>query len=196
MSDLHASDPEPSPVAARAAALEELLKAKGLVTDEFIDSVIETYTDQVGPKNGAQVVARAWTDVEYKGRLLADGKAAIAEMGFGGPEGNLDVVENTDDVHNVVVCTLCSCYPWAVLGLPPRWYKSPEYRARMVREPRTLLREMGVDLGGETEIRVWDSSAEKRYMVLPQRPAGSEGLGLEKLASLVTRDAMVGVARL
>jgi nitrile hydratase len=142
------------------------------------------------------VVARAWTDVEYKGRLLADGKAAIAEMGFGGPEGNLDVVENTDDVHNVVVCTLCSCYPWAVLGLPPRWYKSPEYRARMVREPRTLLREMGVDLGGETEIRVWDSSAEKRYMVLPQRPAGSEGLGLEKLASLVTRDSMVGVARL
>jgi nitrile hydratase subunit alpha len=181
---------------ARVAALEAILKEKGLVTDEFLDTVVETFGESVGPKNGARVVARAWSDPEFKRRLLADGKAAIAELGFGGPEGELVVLENTDDVHNVVVCTLCSCYPWPVLGLPPRWYKSPPYRARMVREPRTLLMEMGLTLPDNIEIRVWDSSAEKRYMVLPQRPAGSEGQRQEELESLVTRDGMIGVAAL
>jgi nitrile hydratase len=181
---------------ARVAALEGLLKEKGLITDEFIDSVVEIYTESVGPKNGARVVARAWNDPEFRQRLLADGKAAISELGLGGPEGELVVVENTDDVHNVVVCTLCSCYPWAVLGLPPGWYKSAPYRARMVREPRTVLKEMGLTVGDDVEIRVWDSSAEKRYMVLPQRPRGSEGKGEEELASLVTRDSMIGVAAL
>jgi nitrile hydratase len=181
--------------AERVAALEALLKADGLVSDEFIDTVIDTFSEAFGPKNGARVVARAWCDPAFKQRLLVDGKAAAAELGIEGPEGTLEVVENTDDVHNVVVCTLCSCYPWSVLGLPPRWYKSPEYRARMVREPRTLLREMGLDLPPEVEIRVWDSSAEKRYMVLPARPAGAPTSEAE-LAALVTRDSMVGVARL
>lgn len=182
-------------MAERTRVLEDLLKAKGLVTEEFIDRVIETFANSVGPRNGARVVARAWTDPDFKRRLLGDGKAAIGELGIEGPEGNLEVVENTDAVHNVVVCTLCSCYPWPVLGLPPRWYKSPEYRARMVREPRTLLHEMGLDVASRVEIRVWDSSAEKRYMVLPQRPASAEGRNEEELASLVTRDSMIGVAR-
>jgi nitrile hydratase len=185
-----------SPPAERAAALERLLKEKGLVTDELIDTVIEVYAEHVGPKNGARVVARAWVDPGFKDRLLADGKAAIAELGIEGPEGNLEVVENTDDVHNVVVCTLCSCYPWAVLGLPPRWYKSHEYRARMVREPRTLLGEMGLDVPEATQIQVWDSSAEKRYMVLPQRPPATDAMAEEDLAGIVTRDAMIGVGQL
>ncbi len=182
--------------AARAAALERLMIDKGVVEEGFIDTVVEHYAEQVGPRNGARVVARAWTDPDYKKRLLADGKAAIAELGFSGPEGDVVVVENTDGVHNVVVCTLCSCYPWTVLGLPPRWYKSPEYRARMVREPRRVLREMGLDLPEDVEIQVWDSSAEKRYLVLPQCPEGTAELDQEELAGLVTRDAMVGVARL
>lgn len=189
-------DEEVSGPAARAAALEALMKDKGLVTDEFIDSVVETYTEKVGPRNGARVVAKAWVDADYRERLLADGKAAIAELGFEGPEGDVVAVSNTDDVHNVVVCTLCSCYPWTVLGLPPAWYKSPEYRARMVREPRTVLTEMGCDVAPDVEVRVWDSSAEKRYLVIPQRPGSTDGLDEDKLADLVTRDSMVGVARL
>jgi len=186
----------PSPIEQRVAALEEVLTEKGLVTAEFIDGVVSLYENDIGPLNGAKVVARAWVDPEYRERLLADGTAAIGELGFGGPEGqHIVVVENSDDVHNVIVCTLCSCYPWPVLGLPPVWYKSPPYRARMVREPRALLRELGVDLPDSVEIRVWDSSAEVRYLVLPQRPAGSEGRSESELAELVTRDAMIGVAR-
>ncbi|HVL80088.1 MAG TPA: nitrile hydratase subunit alpha [Actinomycetota bacterium] len=196
MSDTHGHSHEVAGPAARVAALERVMIEKGLVEESFIDSVVETYTDRFGPRNGARVVARAWTDDAYKQRLLADGKAAIAELGFDGPEGDVVAVENTDEVHNVVVCTLCSCYPWSVLGLPPRWYKSYEYRARMVREPRTVLREFGLDLPAETEVRVWDSSAEKRYLVLPQRPADTDGLEEDALASLVTRDSMIGVSRL
>ena len=186
-----------SPVEVRARALEELLKEKGLIQEGFIDTVVSAYENDIGPMNGARVVARAWIDPAYKARLLANGTAAIAELGFGGPEGeHLVVVEDTPAVHNVVVCTLCSCYPWPVLGLPPNWYKSPPYRARMVREPRVLLREMGLDLPERVEIRVWDSSAEIRYMVLPERPAGTEGKTEAELAALVTRDAMIGTARL
>jgi len=147
--------------------------------------------------NGTKVVARAWVDPQYKQRLLADGTAAIAELGFGGPEGDhMVVVENTPGIHNVIVCTLCSCYPWPVLGLPPAWYKDPPYRARMVREPRTLLAEMGCPLPDDVEIRVWDSSAEVRYLVLPERPPGTEGMTEAELADLVTRDSMIGAARL
>jgi nitrile hydratase len=186
-----------SDVERRAKALEELLVEKGIVTTEFIDQVVDAYAHDIGPMNGAKVVARAWVDPAYKGRLLADGTAAIAELGFGGPEGDhIVVVENSPDVHNVVVCTLCSCYPWPVLGLPPNWYKSPPYRARMVREPRTLLSEMGCDVPDEVEVRVWDSSAEVRYLVLPERPAGTDNLSEAQLAQAVTRDAMIGVARL
>jgi nitrile hydratase subunit alpha len=185
-----------SPVEVRARALEDLLKEKGFIQEGFIDSIVSTYENDIGPMNGARVVARAWVDPDYRARLLGNGTAAIAELGFGGPEGShLVVVANTSSVHNVVVCTLCSCYPWPVLGLPPTWYKSPPYRARMVREPRVLLREMGLDLPESVEVRVWDSSAEIRYMVLPERPAGSEGKGEAELASLVTRDAMIGTAR-
>ena len=185
-----------SPVEARAQALEQLLEEKGLIPPGFIDAVITAYEKDIGPMNGARVVARAWVDPAYRARLLADGTAAIAELGFGGPEGeHLRVVENTPTVHNVVVCTLCSCYPWPVLGLPPTWYKSAPYRARMVREPRALLGEMGLALPASVEIRVWDSSAEIRYMVLPERPAGSEKLSEAELAALVTRDAMIGTAR-
>ena len=186
----------PSPVERRVAALEELLSEKGLVTPEFIDGVVSLYENDIGPLNGAKVVARAWVDPDYRERLLADGTAAIAELGFGGPQGeHMVVVENTDAVHNVVVCTLCSCYPWPVLGLPPVWYKAPPYRARMVREPRAVLRELGAELPESVEIRVWDSKAEVRYMVLPRRPPGTEGLTEEELVGLVTRDAMIGVAR-
>lgn len=186
-----------SPVEVRARALEKLLTEKGLIQEGFIDAVVSAYENDIGPMNGARVVARAWVDPAYKTRLLANGAAAIAELGFGGPEGeHLVVVENTPAVHNVVVCTLCSCYPWPVLGLPPNWYKSPPYRARIVREPRVLLREMGLDLPESVEIRVWDSSAEIRYMVLPARPAGTEGKSEAELAGLVTRDAMIGTARL
>jgi nitrile hydratase len=186
-----------SPVEVRARALETLLKEKGLVDEGFIDAVVNAYENDIGPMNGARVVARAWIDAAYKARLLADGTAGITELGFGGPEGeHLVVVENTPAVHNVVVCTLCSCYPWPVLGLPPTWYKSPPYRARIVREPRVVLREMGLDLREDIEIRVWDSSAEIRYMVLPERPAGTDGKSEQELAALVTRDAMIGTARI
>jgi nitrile hydratase len=162
----------------------------------MVDAVVDTYEHDVGPLNGARVVARAWVDDAYRARLLADGTAAVGELGFGGAEGeHLAVLENTPAVHNVVVCTLCSCYPWPVLGLPPRWYKSFAYRSRMVREPRAVLAELGTVLPGDVEVAVWDSSAEVRYMVLPLRPASSEGLAEDELVPLVTRDHMIGVAR-
>jgi len=185
----------PSEAAIRAEALEALLIERGLLTADAVDAVIEQYNERVGPMNGARVVARAWVDPAYRARLLADGTEAIAELGFGGAQTEkLVVVENTERVHNLVVCTLCSCYPWAVLGLPPRWYKDPAYRSRAVREPRALLREFGLDVGAEREIRVWDSSAEVRYLVLPERPAGTETCSEEDLAARVTREAMIGVA--
>jgi nitrile hydratase subunit alpha len=185
----------PDDLAVRVEAVEALLVEKGLVDPSVIDEVIEHYEHNVGPLNGAKVVARAWTDPPYRQRLLANATSAVAEFGFGGAEGQMIVaVENTPSVHNVVVCTLCSCYPWPVLGLPPRWYKSPEYRSRMVAEPRSVLREMGLDLPARIRIRVWDSSAEARYMVVPERPPGTESLGAEELSKLVTRDAMIGVA--
>ncbi len=189
--------PQPlSPIEARARALEELVTEKGLVQKDFIDTIVSAYEDDIGPLNGARVVARAWTDPAYKARLLADGTAAIGELGFGGPEGeHLVVVENTPAVHNVVVCTLCSCYPWPVLGLPPTWYKSAPYRSRVVREPRVVLREMGLELPESVEVRLWDSSAETRYMVLPERPADTDGLSEDELAKRVTRDTMIGTAR-
>jgi nitrile hydratase len=183
------------PAALRAEALEELLTERGLVKTEVLDGFINRYVNDVGPLNGAKVVAKAWVDPEYRLRLLEDGTGAIKELGFAGPQGeHIVVVENTDNVHNVVVCTLCSCYPWPVLGLPPNWYKDPAYRARVVREPRALLAEMGLTLDDDIDIKVWDSSAENRYFVLPQRPAGFDALSEEELAALVTRDAMVGVA--
>jgi nitrile hydratase subunit alpha len=186
-----------SPVEQRVAALEALLTERGLVPEGFIERITRRYESEIGPMNGATVVARAWLDPQYRQRLLADGTAAIAEAGFGGPEGDhMVVVENTSIVHNVIVCTLCSCYPWPVLGLPPAWYKDPPYRARMVREPRALLAEMGCLLPEEAQIRVWDSSAEVRYLVLPQRPPATEGMTEAELAALVTRDSMIGVARL
>ena len=186
-----------SPVEQRVAALEALLTERGLVPEGFVEEVTRRYELEIGPMNGAKVVARAWADPHYKQRLLAEGTEAIAELGFGGPEGDhMVVVENTAAVHNVIVCTLCSCYPWPVLGLPPAWYKDPPYRARMVREPRTLLAEMGCHLPEDAEIRVWDSSAEVRYLVLPQRPPETEGMTEPELAGLVTRDSMIGVARL
>jgi len=196
MTTAHEHDRQDVPPAERAAALERLLMEKGIVDEKLIDAIVDRFTEKVGPRKGARLVARAWLDPGFKQRLLADGKAAAAELGIGGPEGELAVVESSEKLHNVVVCTLCSCYPWSVLGLPPRWYNSPEYRARMVREPRTLLREMGLDLPEDTEVHVWDSSAEKRYMVLPLRPSATEGLGEDDLAALVTRDSMVGVSRL
>lgn len=182
--------------AARVEALEALLVEKGMVDSSAVDEVIDHYEHDVGPMNGAKVVARAWTDPAYRQRLLADGTRAVAEFGFGGPEWQMLVaVENTSTVHNVVVCTLCSCYPWPVLGLPPAWYKSSEYRSRMVAQPRTLLAEMGLELPPQVRIRVWDSSADARYLVVPERPSGTEHLDEGELARLVTRDSMVGVGR-
>ena len=185
-----------SDVALRVKALESLLTEKGLVDPAALDAIVETYERKIGPRNGARVVARAWTDPAYKSRLLNDATAAIAELGYGGLQGeDMVVVENTPAVHNLVVCTLCSCYPLPVLGLPPVWYKSAPYRARAVRDPRGVLREFGVELPDETEVRVWDSTAELRYLVLPERPAGSEGMSEETLAALVSRDAMIGTAK-
>jgi len=179
----------------RVRALESLLVDKGLVDPAALDALIDTYETKVGPRNGARVVARAWLDPAYKRRLLEDGTAAVAEFGFMGRQSEkLVVVENTPQVHNVVVCTLCSCYPWAVLGLPPVWYKSAPYRARAVIDPRGVLEELGVSVPESREVRVWDSTAEIRYMVLPERPKGTEKLSEEELAALVTRDAMIGVA--
>ena len=195
--DDHAAQAIPSDVALRVAALESLLIEKGLVDPAALDALVDTYENKVGPRNGAKVVARAWQDPAYKARLLADATHAIAELGFGGMQGeHMVAVENTPKVHNLVVCTLCSCYPYTVLGLPPVWYKSAPYRSRAVIDPRGVLREFGLELPQDTEIRVWDSTAEIRYLVLPERPAGTDHLDEEQLAGLVTRDAMIGVARL
>lgn len=182
--------------ALRAEALESLLVERGLIDPNVVDGLIKRYENDVGPLNGAKVVAKAWTDPEYRQRLLDDGTAAIAELGYSGPQGeHIVVLENSAAVHNVVVCTLCSCYPWPILGLPPSWYKDPAYRARIVREPRTVLAELGVTLDDDTDVRVWDSSSEVRYFVLPERPDNTADLDEDQLAALVTRDAMVGVAR-
>jgi nitrile hydratase subunit alpha len=179
--------------ALRAAALEALLVEKGLLSTDAIDAVVEHYERDLGPRHGARVVARAWTDPRYRARLLADGTAAVAELGIAGVELNtLVAVENSPGVHNMVVCTLCSCYPWPLLGLPPKWYKEPAYRARAVAEPRAVLREFGLELPEQTAIRVWDSTSEVRYLVVPMRPDGTEGATEEDLAALVTRDSMVG----
>jgi nitrile hydratase subunit alpha len=193
VSDDHGDDQS---IARRVTAIESLLVEKGLITSDIVDAVVETYERDVGPLNGAKVVARAWVDGAFRERLLDDGTQAIGELGFGGAEGeHLVVLENTAAVHNVVVCTLCSCYPWPVLGLPPRWYKSFAYRSRMVREPRAVLAEFGTTLDDDVEVRVWDSSADVRYMVLPQRPDGADGLVEDELVPLVTRDHMIGVVR-
>jgi len=199
----HPSDHEPgehgSPLTEtqlRVRALESLLVEKGLVDPATLDALIDTYQNKIGPRNGAKVVARAWVDPAYKKRLLENGGSAIAEFGFVGRQGeDMLVVENTPKIHNLVVCTLCSCYPWPVLGLPPVWYKSSAYRSRAVIDPRGLLKELGTSIAEDVEVRVWDSTAELRYLVLPERPTGTEGWSEEKLAGLVTRDAMVGVAK-
>jgi nitrile hydratase subunit alpha len=183
--------------AARVKALEELLAAKGLVDPAALDQIVETYQHKVGPRNGARVVAKAWTDPAYHKRLIANATAAVAELGIAGPEGeHLIAVENSARVHNLVVCTLCSCYPWPVLGLPPAWYKSFAYRSRAVSDPRGVLRDFGLELPAGVEIRVWDSSAEQRYIVIPERPPGTDGMNEDQLAELVTRDSMIGVAKL
>jgi len=191
----HAHDAEEEGVALRVKALERVLVAKGIVDPAALDVFVETYETKVGPRNGARVVAKAWSDPAYKARLLADATAAIAELGFTGLQGeHMVVVENTPEQHNMVTCTLCSCYPWPVLGLPPVWYKSAPYRSRSVREPRAVLAEFGVTLPAGKRVRVWDSNADLRYMVLPERPAGTEGLDEAQLAALVTRDGMIGTA--
>ncbi len=185
----------PEEIAARVKALESIMIEKGIMTTAAIDRLVEIYEHEVGPQLGAAVVAKAWTDPEFKARLLASGSEACAELGIGGLQGeDMVVVENTGSVHNVITCTLCSCYPWPVLGLPPNWYKDPAFRARIVREPRKVLREdFGFDVPDSVEVRVWDSSSEMRYWVLPQRPAGTEGLDEKALAALVSRDSMIGV---
>jgi nitrile hydratase len=189
-------NPEPQPYAAlRAQAIESLLVEKGLISTDAVDALVDLYERDIGPLRGARVVARAWTDPAFKRRLLDDANAACAELSIEGLRTRLVVLENTPTVHNMVVCTLCSCYPWAVLGLPPGWYKSAPYRSRAVSEPRAVLGEFGVELSPDVDVRVWDSSSEVRYMVLPERPAGTEHLSEGELALLVTRDAMIGVAR-
>ena len=195
MSHKHAHDHTQPPVdiELRVRALESLLQEKGLIDPAALDELIDTYEHKVGPRNGAQVVARAWSDPEYKRRLMENATAAIAELGFSGIQGeDMLVVENTPDVHNVTVCTLCSCYPWPVLGLPPVWYKSAPYRSRIVIDPRGVLAEFGLHIPENKEIRVWDSSAELRYLVLPERPAGTEGWSEAQLSELITRDSMIG----
>ena len=195
-SEDHDHSTVPSDLALRVTALESVLVEKGLVDPAALDALIDTYEHKIGPRNGAKVVARAWVDPAYRTRLLGNATSAIGELGFGGLQGeHVVAVENTDTVHNLVVCTLCSCYPYPLLGLPPVWYKSAPYRARAVIDPRSVLREFGLELAQETEIRVWDSTAEIRYLVLPQRPQGTQSLGEEQLAALVTRDSMIGVAR-
>ena len=180
----------------RTKALESLLVEKGIVSTDVIDDVVRAYEQDIGPMHGAKVVAKAWTDPEYRARLLKDGTMAIAELGFQGAQGSeIVVLENTSDTHNMVVCTLCSCYPWRVLGLPPTWYKSEAYRSRAVIEPRAVLSEFGLELEESVEVRVWDSNSDVRYMVLPERPEGTEGMSEEELVGIVKRDAMIGVAR-
>ena len=195
MSHKHDHDHTQPPVdiELRVRALESLLQEKGLIDPAALDELIDTYEHKVGPRNGAQVVARAWSDPEYKRRLMENATAAIAELGFSGIQGeDMLVVENTPDLHNVTVCTLCSCYPWPVLGLPPVWYKSAPYRSRIVIDPRGVLAEFGLHIPENKEIRVWDSSAELRYLVLPERPAGTEGWSEAQLSELITRDSMIG----
>ena len=190
----HEHQAVPSDPALRVKALESLLVEKGLVDRSALDTLIDAYENKIGPRNGARVVARAWSDPAYKQRLLADADAAIAELGYGGMQGeHMVVLENTPQVHNLVVCTLCSCYPWPVLGLPPVWYKSAPYRSRAVIDPRGVLREFGLQLPSDVEVRVWDSTAEIRYLVLPERPVGTQHLSEEELTALVTRDSMIGV---
>jgi nitrile hydratase len=193
--ELHSHLP-PEP-ALRVKALEGLLVEKGLLDPGTVEAWIDVYTEEIGPKRGAEVVARAWEDADFKRRLLADGSAAIADLGYtgGGGGGHIQVLENTPQVHNLVVCTLCSCYPIAVLGIPPNWYKTAAYRARAVRDPRSVLAEFGEDIPDEVEVRVWDSTSELRYMVLPERPAGTEGWSAERLAAIVSRNAMIGTER-
>jgi nitrile hydratase len=192
----HEHQAVPSDFALRVKSLESLLVEKGLVDRAALDTLVDAYEHKIGPRNGARVVARAWTDGAYKQRLLTSADAAIAELGYGGMQGeHMVVVENTPKVHNLVVCTLCSCYPWPVLGLPPVWYKSAPYRSRAVLDPRGVLREFGLQIPDDVEVRVWDSTAEVRYLVLPERPRGTEKMTEDKLASLITRDAMVGVAK-
>lgn len=196
MSDHDHHTQPPSSYALRIKAIQSLLAEKGYIDPAAIDEIIDVYENRIGPKNGAKVVARAWIDPDYKRRLLSDGTRAIAELGFTGIEGNdMVVVENTPDVHNLVCCTLCSCYPWPTLGLPPNWYKSPQFRSRAVMEPRKVLQEFGQAIPDSVEVRVWDSNAEVRYLVLPQFPAGAEGLSEESLAALVTRDSMIGTGQ-
>jgi len=192
----HEQEP-PSDMALRVKALESLLIEKGLVDAAALDAIVDHFETQVGPRNGARVVARAWTDPAFKARLIADATNAIAELGYAGGQGDhMVVVENTPTTHNLVVCTLCSCYPWPVLGLPPVWYKSSPYRSRAVIDPRGVIAEFGTKLADDVEVRVWDSTAEIRYLVLPQRPAGTDGLSEDALAALVTRDGMIGTATL
>lgn len=186
------TDP-PSDLALRVKALETALTRKGYVDPATVDAVIDTFENKVGPRNGARVIAKAWSDPDFKQRLLDNASAACAELGFAGQQGEqLKAVENTGDVHNMVVCTLCSCYPWPVLGLPPNWYKSHAYRSRAVIEPREVLKEFGVEVSEDKEVRVWDSTSELRYLVLPERPDGTDGMSEEDLAELVTRDSMIG----
>ena len=191
----HAANPE-SDQSIRVRALEAILTEKGLIDPKALDALVDTYEHKIGPRNGAKVVARAWVDPAYKQRLLTDASAAIKEFGFSGLQGeDMVVVENTPDVHNVVVCTLCSCYPWPTLGLPPVWYKSAPYRARVVSDPRSVLKEFGTELPETVEVRTWDTTAELRYLVLPERPPGTESLTEAQLAELVTRDSMIGVTK-
>jgi nitrile hydratase subunit alpha len=195
MSGSHHNEPD-SEIELRVKALESLLVEKGLIDPQALDAVIDSYEHKIGPKNGAKVVARAWTDPAFRKRLLDNAAAAVAELGFAGPEGaQLVALENQPKVHNLVVCTLCSCYPWPVLGLPPVWYKSAAYRSRAVSDPRSVLREFGLELDDQVEVRVWDSSAKLRYLVLPERPRGTDNLTEDELAALVTRDSMIGVAK-
>jgi nitrile hydratase subunit alpha len=192
----HAQQVVPSDPTLRVKSLESLLVEKGLVDRKALDALIDTYEHKVGPRNGARVVARAWVDSAYKQRLLSNADAAIAELGYGGLQGeHMVAIENSATVHNLIVCTLCSCYPWPVLGLPPVWFKSAPYRSRSVIDPRGVLREFGLELSADVEVRVWDSTAELRYLVVPERPAGTETLSEEQLAALVTRDSMIGVAK-
>jgi len=193
----HEHQAVPHDLALRVKALESLLVDKGLVDRAALDAIVDAYETRIGPRNGARVVARAWVDPDYRNRLLTNATAAIAELGYGGGQGeDMVVLENTPKVHNMVVCTLCSCYPWPVLGLPPVWYKSAPYRSRAVIDPRGVLREFGVELPDEVEVRVWDSTAELRYLVLPERPAGTESMTEDELAELVTRDSMIGTGRI
>ena len=195
MSGQHHPDPEPY-AAIRAKAIESLLVEKGLIASDAVDAKVLAYEQDIGPLNGARVVAHAWVDPEYRANLLNNGTEAIAEFGYTGAQGaEIVVLENTPDLQNVVVCTLCSCYPWPVLGLPPTWYKSHAYRARVVIEPRAVLKEFGLELDDSVEVRVWDSNSDIRYMVLPERPEGTEGMSEDELMALVSRDSMIGVAR-